>query len=61
MEEIIPPIMEKAMIKLLSHFRPGLFARTPNTTAITRPVNITAACTVSPNIDCGYHDFYFRI
>ena len=48
MEEIIPPIMENAMIKLFSHFNFGLLARIPRTIAMIRPVIITAACTVSP-------------
>ena len=48
MEEIIPPIMENAIIKLFNHFKRGLPDRTPSATAMTRPVTITAACIVSP-------------
>lgn len=36
------------MIKLLSHPSLGFFASIPRTNAMTRPVSITAACTVSP-------------
>ena len=43
MAETIPPIMEKAMMKLLSQLKPGFLARIPSAIAITRPVIITAA------------------
>ena len=54
MEDIIPPIMENAIINSLNQRNFGyLEAITPRATAIMSPVSITAAWTESPNNNTG--------